>query len=325
MSRPPANPEVILQRLEWTVLRRLDDLLQGDYRTLFRGFGLDLADLREYQFGDDVRYIDWNVTARLQKPYVRQYLEDREITAWFLLDLSPSMDFGTIRTLKRSLLIDLVGLLARLLTRHGNRVGALVYADKVTSIVPPRSGKGQVLRLIDDLLNQPQLKRAPLTDLKAVLETALRTMRRRSLVFVVSDFVSARGWDKPLGLLSQRHEALAIRLYDPRERALPAIGPLFLEDAETGEQIFLDTNDERFRERFSAAVERREHELRVACARAGVDLLALSTEDDLAKEIVRFAVLRKQQQKDPAAFVRSPVRRLPPQEGATARLAASLR
>src|SRR5574341_879744 len=129
------TPERILQRLDWQVIRRLDGLLQGDYRTLFYGYGVDFADLREYQPEDDVRYIDWNVTARMDTPYVRNYVEDREITAWFLLDLSPSVDFGTVQTVKRSVLIDFVTVISRLLTRHGNRVGAIFYDDRVRKII----------------------------------------------------------------------------------------------------------------------------------------------------------------------------------------------
>jgi len=288
-------PERILQRLDWTVIRRLDGLLQGDYRTLFHGFGLDLADLREYQFSDDIRYIDWNVTARMQTPYVRQYIEDREVTAWFLLDTSPSVDFGTTQTLKRNLLIDFVTVLARLLTRHGNRVGAIFYSGKVERVIPAQGGRLQVLRLLNDLMAQPQLKRAPPTNLATLLETALRMIRRKSLVFIVSDFISAPGWDKPLGMLTQKHEVLAIRLYDPREIELPDIGPIIFEDAETGEQLYIDTHDQKFRKRFVAAAQRREYELNVAFRRAGVDVLPLATEDDLVKAIVRFATLRKQQ------------------------------
>ncbi|MBI4295135.1 MAG: DUF58 domain-containing protein [Chloroflexi bacterium] len=312
MSMSVQNPERILQRLEWTVIRRLDGLLQGDYRTLFRGFGLDLAGLREYQLTDDVRYIDWNVTARLQTPYVRQYTEDREVTAWFLLDLSPSVDFGTVQTLKRNLLLDCVTLLARLLTRHGNRMGAVLYNGKVERVIPARGGKPQVLRLINELLRQPQLKRAPPTNLTTLLETALRIVRRRSLVFIVSDFISAPGWDKPLGMLTQRHEVLAVRLYDPREMELPDIGPIILEDAESGEQLYIDTHDKKFRQRFVEAARRREYELTVVFRRAGVDVVTLSTEDDLVREIVRFATLRKQRQKTPASFAKPNVHGLPP-------------
>src|SRR6185369_2744403 len=149
------TPERILQRIEWHVIRRLDGLLKGDYRSLFYGQGLDFADLREYQPEDDIRFIDWNVTARMDTPYVRQYVEDREISAWFLLDLSPSMDFGTLQSLKRTVLVDFVATLARLLTRHGNRVGAIFYGSRVEYTIPPRGGRLQVLRLVNDLMKQP--------------------------------------------------------------------------------------------------------------------------------------------------------------------------
>ncbi len=151
------TPERVLLRLDWDVIRRLDGLLQGDYRTLFYGFGVDFADLREYQPEDDIRYIDWNVTARMDTPYVRQYLEDREVTAWFLLDLSPSVDFGTVQNQKRTMLIEFVTVLARLLTRHGNRVGAMMYGSSIQHTVPARGGRIQVLRLVNDMLRQPRL------------------------------------------------------------------------------------------------------------------------------------------------------------------------
>src|SRR3954463_15717208 len=160
MDESPSRPEALLRKLEWTVIRRLDGLLHGDYRTLFRGFGLDLADLREYQYLDDVRHIDWNVTARLQTPYVREYNEDRAINAWFLLDLSPSVDFGSGEVRKRSLAADFVAVLARVLTRHGNRVGALLYGDKVDTVIPARSGRRHVLHLMDKMASRPQLARS---------------------------------------------------------------------------------------------------------------------------------------------------------------------
>lgn len=176
MSAPPTadTPERILQRLDWQVIRRLDGMLQGDYRSLFRGHGVDFADLREYQPQDDIRHIDWNVTARMETPYVRQYAEDREITAWFLLDLSPSMDFGAQHSLKRSILTDFVTTFARLLTRHGNRVGAVLYSSQVTQTIPARGGRLQVLRLLNDLLKQPKLAKALFTSLGPLLETGLR-------------------------------------------------------------------------------------------------------------------------------------------------------
>jgi uncharacterized protein (DUF58 family) len=294
---PALTPERILQRIDWQVIRRLDGLLQGDYRSLFYGYGVDFADLREYQPEDDIRYIDWNVTARMDAPYVRQYVEDREITAWFLLDLSPSMDFGALDSMKRTVLIDCVTTLARLLTRHGNRVGALFYGGKVERTIPARGGRLHVLRLINDMLKQPRLPRAPFTSLAPLIDAGLHTLRRRSLVFIISDFISAPGWERPLSLLNQRHEVLAIRLWDPREIDLPDVGPIIMEDAETGEQLYVDTHDKKFRQRFAEAARQREAALTEALKHAGVDTLALSTEEDMVRALVRFAALRQQRRR----------------------------
>ena len=289
---PDSNSEQILRRLEWTVIRRLDGMLHGDYRTLFRGTGLDLADLREYQYHDDVRHIDWNVTARLQTPYVREYNEDREVTAWFLLDLSPSVDFGS-QTKKRSISTEFITVLARLLTRQGNRVGALFYGDHVDTVIPARGGRRHVLSVLHKLLQRPEMPRSAGTDLREFLRTAFQVMRRRSIVFIVSDFFSAPGWAEPLAMLAQRHEVVAVRLYDPLERELPDMGMLVMQDSETGEQLFVDTHDKGFRKRFATIAERRERELRLALSRAGVDCLELATDGDLVDALMRFADLRK--------------------------------
>ena len=292
-------PERILQRLDWQVIRRLDGVLQGDYRSLFHGAGVDLAALREYQPGDDVRYIDWNVTARMDVPYVREYHEDREITAWFLLDMSPSVDFGTVdaERVKRTVLIDFVATLARLLTRRGNRVGAVLYGSKVEHTIPARGGRVQVLRLIQDLLETPRLESAPFTDLGPLLETAHRTIKRRSLVVIVSDFISEPGWERSLDLLNRHHEVLAVRLTDPRETNLPDVGPIIMEDAETGEQLYVDTHDAAFRARFAAAAQVRETAISDAFRRAGVEAATLSTDDDIVRAIVRMATLRRRRRR----------------------------
>ncbi len=302
------TPERILQRLDWEVIRRLDGLLQGDYRSLFYGYGVDFSDLREYQPEDDIRYIDWNVTARMDTPYVRQYVEDREVTAWFLLDLSPSVDFGTTRSQKRAVLIDFVTLLARLLTRHGNRVGAMFYsgsADRkqnghVDRVIPAQGGRTQVLRLVNDLLKQPHLSHAPFTDLLPLLNAALHTIRKRSLIFLVSDFYSAPGWERSLALLNRQHEVLAVRLWDPGEVTLPDVGMMVMEDAETGEQLYVDTHDRTFRTRFAEVVQEREATLNQAFRSAGVDVLSLSTEEDFVRAIVRFATWRRQNRRQRA-------------------------
>lgn len=289
-----ANAERVLQRVEWTVLRRLDGSLLGDYRTLFRGFGIDLADLREYQVGDDARAIDWNATARLQVPQVRQFNEEREVTAWFLVDLSGSVDFGNGAITKRAMAVDFVALVARLLTRHGNRVGAVLYTDRVDLVLPARGGRQHVLHLIDRMQQTGGARKlGRSTRLDELLGRALQAIKRRSEVFILSDFISDPGWVRALSLLGQRHEVLAVRLYDPLEMELPDLGQVIVEDAETGQQLFLDTHDAAFRRRFSSLAAGREAALRAALSAAGADCIELSTEDDLVDTLMRFARLRK--------------------------------
>lgn len=292
-----ATPDQLLYRLEWRVIRRLDGLLQGDYRTLFYGAGTDFADLREYEPRDDIRRIDWNVTARMNSPYVRQYVEDRDITAWFLLDLSPSMGFGPVERPKELVLTDFVATLARLLTRSGNRIGAILYNNRLEKTIPARNGRNQVLRLMRDLLRERRSPLGATTDLNELLNAGLNTLQRRSLVFVISDFISEAGWERPLALLNRRHELIAIRLYDPRETELPDAGMIFVEDVETGEQIMVDTGNPVFRRRFQEAAQRREAALKEATKRAGVDLFAISTEEDLVSAIVHMAALRKKRRR----------------------------
>jgi uncharacterized protein (DUF58 family) len=302
-STPPpvASAEQLLRRLEWTVLRRLDGLLQGDYRTLLRGTGMDLADLREYQHHDDVRHIDWNVTARLEQPHVRVFTEDREMSAWFLLDLSPSMDFGSSEQRKRNVSAEFVAVLARMLTRHGNRVGAMLYGSGVDAVIPARGGRHHVLHLLHTLQDRPEATHLGPTRLHELLESAANLVRRRSTVFVVSDFISEPGWEKPLGQLARRHEVVAVRLLDPLELDLPDLGLIPIRDVETGEQLLVDTHDAGFRKRFARIAAQREAELCQSLARAGVDALELSTDDNLVDAIMRFTELRKRRSRTSGA------------------------
>ena len=285
--------QALLQRLEWTVLKRLDGALQGDYRTLLRGHGIDLADLREYHYHDDVRHIDWNVTARLQIPHVRQFTEDRELCAWFLLDLSPSVDFGA-RQRKRSVSEAFVAVMASLVVRHGNRAGAVLYGNAVESVLPARSGRRHILHLMQRIRARPMAQPAGGTRLADLIDRARPTIRQRSCVFVVSDFISEDGWEAPLARLAERHDVVAVRLYDPLEMTMPDLGLVLLQDSETGEQVFVDTGHSGFRERFAEVAARREAVLRVCLAHAGVDTLELSTEGDLGDALLRFVDARRQ-------------------------------
>jgi uncharacterized protein (DUF58 family) len=291
---PVRDAERLLQRLDWQIVRRLDGLLQGEYRSLFMGQGLDLADIREYAPGDDVRLIDWNVTARTDQAHVRQYHEDREITAWLLLDASASLDFGTALVRKRDLVVDFAGVIARLLTRRGNRVAAMIFSGGVDRIIPPAGGRGQALTILDQLLRPTRPAPGGETRLGEVLDIAARTIRRRSLVFVVSDFIAASAWEAPLQRLASRHEVAPVWIRDPREQTLPDIGPIVLEDAETGEQISVDTHKRAFRDRFQALAEERSRRLAGTFARAGTNSLDLSTDSDLLTDLARFALRRKQ-------------------------------
>ena len=290
-------PERILRRLEWRVIRRLDGLFQGDYRTLFYGAGVDFADLREYQPGDDIRHIDWNVTARMNYPYVRQFVEDREVTAWFLLDLTRSMTFGPQERPKQSILLEYVAIFARLLTRGGNRTGAILYNNGIVTTIPPGTGRNHVLRIVRDLMravdSRPPAAPGFTTNLATLLDAGLNTLKRRSLVFVISDFISDPGWERPLARLYRRHELIPIRLWDPRETELPDVGLLVVEDVESGEHLYVDTSDIGFRRRFAAEAQRRTEMLNASIQRSGVDLFAISTEEDLTAAIMRMATLRK--------------------------------
>jgi uncharacterized protein (DUF58 family) len=254
---------------------------------------VDLAELREYQHSDDVRHIDWNVTARLQTPHVRVFNEERDTAAWFLIDTTQSLEFGSQAVRKRMVATELVGVLARLFSRHGNRVGAAFYGGEVDTVIPARSGRRHVLHILNSMLSRPTPKQCE-TRLADLVQTAVHAIPRRSLVFIVSDFISAPGWEMPLAQVAERHETLAVRLFDPLEQELPDLGIVTMQDAETGEQLVVDTHDRGFRRRFAQAAQQREEALRHSFAQAGVDVLELSTDDDLMDAVLRFADLRRQ-------------------------------
>ena len=292
MSASPQNPEHLLRRLDWTVIRRLDGLLQGDYRTLFRGAGMDLADLREYQLHDDARHIDWNVSARMDAVFVREFTEDRELTAWLLLNRSASMSFGPAEHTKAQRGAEVAATFAQLLVRGGNRVGAILYDNEFQQLIPPRQGRDQVLVLLQSLLG-PIGGRGAVTDLSRLLDLAARTVRRRSLVVIVSDFISEPNWERSLLRLSARHEVVAVRLFDRREFDLPNAGLIVVQDAETGEQLLVDSSDPELRRRLHAAGLACDEAVQRAAAKAGVDLHTVSTDEDLVRAFVRIIESRR--------------------------------
>ena len=314
------TPERLLRQLEWRVVRRLDGQLQGDYRSLFRGSGIDFTNLREYEPGDDLRHIEWNVTARMDTPYVREYVEDREVTAWLLLDHSASMGFGPVDRQKDLVLAELATTLALVLTRRGNRVGMVVFDQDVERVLPARSGRNQVLQIADVLLDRRNARAAAtvaaakvkpgrrrhrdesgperhVTDLGAMLNRSAGMIRRRALVVVVSDFISEPGWEQALSRLARRHEVVALQVSDPREDELPDVGSIYVEDAETGEQIFVDTSDPGFRSRLKTAADERQALLVEATRSAGVDLHQVRTDEDLVRSLLRISELRRRRRR----------------------------
>ena len=296
-SEPEAVTDIqrLLHRLEWTTLKRLDGLLQGDHRTLLRGSGLDFADLREYQLQDDARHIDWLATARMQTPYVRTHLQDRDMTAWLLVDLSGSMRAGSGPRSKHLMALELCAVLSRLLTRRGNPVGAMIHRGTqrlFDEVVPTGTSRRHVLRILQVLAKPLSSEWHQPTNLSALLEAAHSQLKRRSTLFVLSDCISDTPWQQDLMRLAQRHDVVVIRIHDPIESQLPDSGIWPLRDAETGELIWIDAQDKRFRQRFADLASEREQSLRETLVHAGVDGLELSTDEPLQNALLDFIRMR---------------------------------
>ena len=281
----PTASDRLLLRLEWRVLRRIDGRIQGNYRTPYRGGGLDFADLREYAETDDARHIDWNATARSNEPMVRQFHSDRDLTVWLVLDRSASMASGTPGRGKHDVLSELALVLARLFGRSGNRVGALLHDGATAKIVPPGTGRGHALRIAYEL-DRASDSVATTTDFAAMLTAVAGVARRRSLIIVVSDLIGTGEWDRQLLRLVQRHDVVALRVLDATDDELPDAGLIVVEDAETGEQLVVDSSDPLFRARYSAGVEERDELLDQRMRRAGVPLHRIDTDRDVVESLV---------------------------------------
>ena len=297
-------PERLLARLEWRVVRRLDGRLAGDHRTAHRGTGTDLVGLREYVEGDDARHIDWNVTARLNEPQLRVFAEDRELTAWLVLDRSASMTVGAPGRGKDDVLSELALVLARLFGRGGNRVGALLYDTALDSTaavrtVPPGTGRRHALRIGAELArtaggSRPgNGQRGSTTDLAAMLDTVAKLARRRALIVVVSDFIGDGDWGRSLLRLVPRHEVVALRVIDAADDELPDVGLVVVEDAETGEQLVIDSSDPLLRARLRTGVEERDIRLAAGMRRAGVPMHRIGTDADLATALIEVVTSTK--------------------------------
>jgi len=291
-----------MRRARWPVLRRLGFHPGGDEQSRFRGVGIEYSDVREYQAGDDPRSIEWNITARSDRPYVRESLPDRGLDAWMLIDVTRSLDWGTARCLKRQLGLEFAAAVGQLLIARGNRVGALLFDERVRAIVPPLSGRTALLRLIARVEREAQ-DPASSTNLGRALTEAGRLIRKPSLVIVITDFMTADGWQRPLSSLAMRHEVIAAWVTDPREREIPDVGVVTFEDPESGQQILVDTGDARLRLRFESAADTQREAIRTDLQRARAAIAELSTVADLVPQLVRFIKQREAQRGRPPARV----------------------
>ena len=274
-----------IRLIEIATRRAVNDTLAGEYHSVFKGRGMEFDEVREYAPGDDVRTIDWNVTARTGTPYVKRFVEERELTVFLVVDLSGSGAFGSNRQLKNEVAAELCALLAFSAIKNNDKVGVVAFTDRVEKFIPPKKGASHVLRVVRDLLNfQPEGRG---TDLGAALEFVGRVARRRAIVFLISDFL-AHGYLKPLRLVAGRHDLVAVALADPREQELPDVGLVALEDSETGERITLNTSNADVRARFKAVARVREKERQELFRSTGVDEVRVVAGEDYVRDLMGF-------------------------------------
>jgi len=289
----PAEAAAVLRRLELTIRRRLDGLLQGNHLGLVPGPGSEAGESREYHPGDDVRRMDWPVTARTTVPHVRRTIADRELETWVVVDLSPSLDFGTARCEKRDLAIAAVAAVAHLTGRGGNRIGALVTTGETLHRIPAQSGRVHTTTLLRQLALTPRSDRGRRGDLAAALEGLRRPPRRRGFAVVVSDFLGDLDWERSMRALAVRHDVLAVEVIDPVELGLPAVGLLTLVDPETGKLLEVHTGKRELREQYAKAAQEQRAGIAAALRRAGASHLQLRTDRDWLVDMVRFVAARR--------------------------------
>lgn len=292
---PGPIPDQLLRALDVTLSRRIEGLLAGDYRSTLLGDGTELALVRPYVFGDDVRRIDWNVTARTGEPHVRVQLAERVLVTWLVLDTSPSMRFGTADRLKADVAEGVAIAVGHLATRRGNRLAALTFGDESPRSVPVRQGRLGLLGLLTAMRQEPEPAhgRVGETSLGEALHRAAAHARQRALVVIVSDFRGPHDWRQPLLSLARRHEVIAVEIRDPREQELPSAGELWLIDPETGSHLRVDTRSEKLRSRFAAAAAVERREVAQALASAGVRHVVLGTSGDWLRSLVAFLRRRR--------------------------------
>ncbi len=276
--------------LQITTNKVVNDILAGEYKSVFKGRGMEFEEVREYSPGDDIRTIDWNVTARTGKPYVKTYVEERELTIMFIVDMSASGEFGSVNKFKNEVAAELCALLAFSAVKNNDKVGLILFTDRVEKFIPPKKGTTHVLRVIRELLSfKPKKSR---TDIAGALDYFGRIASKSAVVFLVSDFL-AEGFEKPMSIISKKHDLIAATVIDPREKSLPDVGLVELEDAETGETILIDTGSRDVRNRYRDLGEQQSGQFRNMFSSMGVDHIEIRTDRDYVPELVKFFRIRE--------------------------------
>ena len=286
-------PKELARKIRYLQIRTskaVNDVLAGQYESVFKGRGMEFEEVREYQPGDEIRTIDWNVTARVGRPFVKRFVEERELTVIFLVDLSASGAFGSVRQTKNEVAAELSALLAFSAVKNNDKVGLIAFTDRVEKFIPPKKGVSHVLRVIRELLGfEPQQVR---TDIAEALDYLGRVTTKRCVVFLISDF-QGEGFEKPMRVLGRRHDLVALTVIDPREVRMPNVGLVELEDAETGEIVLIDTGSIKVRTRYERLGRDRSGHLKELFASMGVDQIEISTGEDYVRDLVRFFLARE--------------------------------
>lgn len=278
-----------VKRIEIQTRGLVNDVFSGEYHSVFKGRGMEFSEVREYQIGDDIRTIDWNVSARMGHPYVKIFEEERELTVMLLVDVSSSSNFGTVERMKGEIAIELCALLAFSAIKNNDKVGLIIFTDRIEKFVPPKKGKTHVLRVLRELLyHKPQ---GTGTDISLALEYLSRVTTRRAVVFLVSDFMSEE-YQRALQVANQRHDLVAITITDPREMTLPDIGFVELEDAETGEIVLLDTSDPNLRESFESETSQNKAQRDKLLRSMNIDTVDIRTDVSYIEPLIRFFHMR---------------------------------
>ena len=260
------------------------NIFAGEYHSAFKGRGMTFSEVREYQYGDDIRNIDWNVTARHNRPYVKIFEEERELTVMLMIDVSASRNFGTISKLKKNQITEIASVLAFSAIQNNDKIGVIFFSDKIEKFIPPKKGRTHILHIIRELIDfYPEDKQ---TDIEQALEYMTNSIKKRCTCFVISDFIDEHDFAHALAIANRKHDVVALRVYDPRENQLPPVGMMYLRDAETGEQMWVDTSDKKLREAYEKYAFVREKELDAIFKRSGVDVANIRSDEDYVRALI---------------------------------------